>query len=90
MLGHVGDGNFHAIYLIDPSDKDEFERASRVNERMTERALAMGGTCTGEHGIGIGKQHALRAQHGEGVDVMRAIKTALDPAGILNPGKVLA
>ena len=90
MLGHVGDGNFHAIYLIDPSDEDEFARASRVNERMIERALAMGGTCTGEHGVGIGKQDALRAQHGAGVDVMRAIKTAMDPAGILNPGKVLA
>ena len=57
---------------------------------MIERALAMGGTCTGEHGVGIGKQDALRAQHGAGVDVMRAIKTAMDPAGILNPGKVLA
>ena len=90
MLGHVGDGNFHAVYLIDPKDKDEFARASRVNERMIERALAVGGTCTGEHGIGIGKQNALLAQHGPGVEVMRSIKTALDPAGILNPGKVLA
>ena len=89
MLGHVGDGNFHAVYLIDPSDKEEFERASRVNDRMTERALTVGGTCTGEHGVGIGKQRALKAQHGAGVDVMRAIKTALDPDGILNPGKIL-
>ncbi len=90
ILGHVGDGNFHAIFLVDREDRDEMERAQRANARMIERALACGGTCTGEHGIGLGKLGVLRAQHGEGVDVMRALKKALDPRGILNPGKVVA
>lgn len=89
ILGHVGDGNFHAIFLVDPEDAEELKRAERVNERMIERSLAMGGTCTGEHGIGLGKIAALRDQHGEGVAIMRTIKDALDPLGILNPGKVL-
>lgn len=90
ILGHVGDGNFHAIFLVDPSDPDEMERAKRVNDRMIERVLSVGGTCTGEHGIGIGKLSTLRDQHGEGVAVMQAIKDSLDPEGLLNPGKVLA
>lgn len=90
ILGHVGDGNFHAIFLVDPSDADEMDRAQRVNDRMIERVLAVGGTCTGEHGIGIGKLSTLRDQHGEGVAVMQSIKDSLDPEGLLNPGKVLA
>ena len=90
ILGHVGDGNFHAIFLVDPENKDEMARATRVSGRMVERALAMGGTCTGEHGIGIGKREALIQQHGDGVEVMRLLKRALDPAGILNPDKILA
>lgn len=90
ILGHVGDGNFHAIFLVDPTDADEMDRAKQVNDRMIERVLAVGGTCTGEHGIGIGKLSTLRDQHGEGVAVMQAIKDALDPDGLLNPGKVLA
>lgn len=90
ILGHVGDGNFHAIFLVDPTDADEMDRAKRVNDHMIERVLAVGGTCTGEHGIGIGKLSTLRDQHGEGVAVMQAIKDALDPEGLLNPGKVLA
>ncbi len=89
ILGHVGDGNFHAIFLVDPEDEDEMDRATLANKRMVERALAIGGTCTGEHGIGIGKKEALIAQHGAGVDVMRVLKKALDPDGILNPDKVL-
>ncbi len=88
ILGHVGDGNFHAIFLVDPSDRAELGRASKVNNRMIESAIAAGGTCTGEHGIGLGKLDWLRAEHGEGAAVMRALKDALDPAGILNPGKV--
>lgn len=89
ILGHVGDGNFHAIFLVDPEDADEMDRAKRASDLMVERSLAMGGTCTGEHGIGIGKQEALRAQHPDGIEVMRAVKAALDPAGIMNPGKIL-
>lgn len=89
ILGHVGDGNFHAIFLVDPADEDEMGRATRANGRMVERALAMGGTCTGEHGIGIGKKDMLIGQHGDGVDVMRLLKRALDPDGVLNPDKVL-
>lgn len=90
ILGHVGDGNFHAIFLVDPENKDEMARATRVSRRMVERALATGGTCTGEHGIGIGKREALVQQHGDGVEVMRLLKRALDPTGILNPDKILA
>ena len=90
ILGHVGDGNFHAIFLVDPSDEAEMGRARIANQRMIDRSLAMGGTCTGEHGIGIGKHQALIDQHGEGVAVMQALKAAMDPTGILNPGKILA
>ena len=89
ILGHVGDGNFHAVFLVDPDDDEEMSRARSVNDRMIERTLAFGGTCTGEHGIGLGKIGVLRDQHGEGVSVMRAIKDALDPLGIFNPGKIL-
>ena len=89
ILGHVGDGHFHAIFLVDPEDSKEMSLARNANDRMIERALAVGGTCTGEHGIGIGKIGVLRDQHGEGVMVMQAIKDALDPLGILNPGKIL-
>ena len=89
IVGHVGDGNFHMVFLLDPDDSDEMERATEASNKITELALSMGGTCTGEHGIGVGKRDYLIAEHGEGVDVMASIKTALDPAGIMNPGKVL-
>lgn len=89
ILGHVGDGNFHVIFLVDPDDPREWEAVRGVNRRMVERALAADGTCTGEHGIGVGKKEALLAELGEDVvDVMRAIRRALDPHGILNPGKI--
>lgn len=91
IVGHVGDGNFHTIILVDPEDADEIARAEALNHRIVERALALGGTCTGEHGIGIGKQHFLVAEHGDAaVDTMRLIKQALDPHNLLNPGKVIA
>lgn len=89
IVGHVGDGNFHLTFIIDPDDMEEMRRVEGVHGRMVERALAMGGTCSGEHGVGLGKIAALRSERGNGVEVMRRVKAALDPAGILNPGKVL-
>ena len=89
IVGHVGDGNFHVTFLLDPDDPGETARADGVSGRMVERALAMGGTCTGEHGIGMGKIGYLEAEHGEAVELMRRIKRAFDPQNILNPGKVL-
>lgn len=90
MVGHVGDGNFHLIMLIDPANSEELAEARRIHDRMIVRALSLDGTCTGEHGIGEGKMAFLEAEHGEGVAVMRAIKQALDPLGILNPGKMFS
>jgi D-lactate dehydrogenase (cytochrome) len=89
IVGHVGDGNFHVQFLVEPGT-DEIDRAREVNGRMIARALDMGGTCTGEHGIGIGKLAYLEAEHGAGVDVMRQLKRALDPANLMNPGKVVS
>ncbi|MDA0306753.1 MAG: FAD-binding oxidoreductase, partial [Proteobacteria bacterium] len=89
IVGHVGDGNFHVILLIDTEDKDDLEICKAFNERLVMRALAMDGTCTGEHGIGYGKMDFLVAEHGEAVSVMRAVKMALDPQNIMNPGKIV-
>ncbi len=90
IVGHVGDGNFHLILLIDPKDPEEKVRVDELLNRLVMRALAMEGTCTGEHGVGMGKMKFLEAEHGTGLEVMRAIKKALDPDNILNPGKVVA
>lgn len=89
LVGHVGDGNFHTVILVNPDDTAEITRAEALNTLIVKRALALGGTCTGEHGIGIGKQRFLAAEHGAAVDVMRAIKVALDPLNLMNPGKVV-
>jgi D-lactate dehydrogenase (cytochrome) len=89
LVGHAGDGNFHVIYLLDPASEPELAEARRLSDRMVSRALAMGGTCTGEHGVGYGKMKFLEAEHGEGLEVMRAIKRALDPENRMNPGKVV-
>jgi D-lactate dehydrogenase (cytochrome) len=89
IAGHVGDGNFHVMFVIDPDDPAELATAEDLNERLVDRALAMGGTCTGEHGIGIRKIGSLAKEMGPALDVMRSIKAALDPNGIMNPGKVL-
>ena len=89
IVGHVGDGNFHVQITFDPNDVEERRRADHAAERIARIAIAMGGTCTGEHGIGIHKLEALKAEHGEGVDVMRTIKQALDPNNIMNPGKTI-
>jgi D-lactate dehydrogenase (cytochrome) len=90
LFGHVGDGNFHVLILFDPENSEELAEARQLGERIIDHALALGGTCTGEHGIGAGKIEALRREFGTAVDVMGDIKAALDPHGILNPGKVLA
>jgi D-lactate dehydrogenase (cytochrome) len=90
ILGHVGDGNFHVVFSVDPNAPEEMREVEAINARLVERALAMDGTCTGEHGIGLGKQEWLVAELGDAVDTMRAIKRALDPANILNPGKIFA
>ena len=89
LVGHAGDGNFHLIYVLDPESAAELAEAKRLNERMVLRALAMGGTCTGEHGVGIGKMPYLEAEHGPALDVMRAVKRALDPDNRMNPGKMI-
>jgi len=90
IVGHVGDGNFHVAILLDPDDPAEVERAVAFNERLVERAIALGGTCTGEHGVGLGKSKYLELEHGpEAVRLMREIKAALDPEGLFNPGKVV-
>ena len=88
LVGHAGDGNFHLVFLLDTDKPEELREAQRLNDRLIERALAMDGTCTGEHGIGLGKRKYLRAEHGEAVTAMRAIKDALDPQNIMNPGKM--
>ncbi len=88
IVGHVGDGNFHVLPLFDMSNVDELAKIREFTKRLGERALAHDGTCTGEHGIGMGKINMLEAEHGLGVPVMKAIKDALDPDGIMNPGKI--
>ncbi len=89
MLGHVGDGNFHVFFILDPKAPDEWSRASAVNKAMIEYAIAAGGTSTGEHGIGLGKRQALLDEHGsDAVALMRTIKQAIDPMNIMNPGKI--
>jgi D-lactate dehydrogenase (cytochrome) len=90
IVGHVGDGNFHMLILIDPANPDDVTRAKALHARMVARAIAMEGTCTGEHGIGLGKIGFLVDELGEAVDVMRDIKRALDPQGLMNPGKIFA
>ena len=90
LLGHIGDGNFHLMLLVDPARPEDTETAKQFNRRLVERALRMEGTCTGEHGIGLGKIGSMRLELGEDViDVMRDIKKLFDPDNLLNPGKVV-
>lgn len=88
VIGHIGDGNFHAGMIIDPQNPSDIARANAVNEKIVHYALTHGGTCTGEHGVGLGKIKYQRREHGEALDVMKMIKRGLDPNGILNPGKI--
>jgi D-lactate dehydrogenase (cytochrome) len=90
IVGHVGDGNFHVCFLVDPEKPEELDEVRGLAGRIAERAIAVGGTCTGEHGVGYGKAKFLPLEHGdEGVELMRRLKDALDPQGIFNPGKIL-
>ena len=89
IVGHVGDGNFHVDMVLDPDDTEEVARAVALNERLVARALAMDGTCTGEHGVGYGKIDKLADEHGDALDVMRSVKHAIDPLNLMNPGKIL-
>jgi D-lactate dehydrogenase (cytochrome) len=89
LVGHVGDGNFHMIFPVNPDDNADIAEAERLSDRLVERALSMGGTCSGEHGVGLGKRKFLAREHGDALEVMRAIKTTLDPQNIMNPGKLL-
>ena len=90
LFGHVGDGNFHCVILVDPNQPADVDEAKAFNVRVVKRALAMEGTCTGEHGIGIGKQPYLAEELGEAVDLMRDLKRTFDPENLLNPGKIVA
>ena len=89
IAGHAGDGKFHVVYLVDTDSPDELKEAGDMHDKLVARALALGGTCTGEHGIGYGKIDFLNSELGEGVSVMRSIKLALDPNNIMNPGKII-
>lgn len=89
LVGHVGDGNFHLVFVIDPDDSEEVEKAKEINRRMVARALKVEGTCTGEHGVGYGKMDFLEVEHGPATAVMASIKRALDPDNIMNPGKIV-
>ncbi len=89
IVGHVGDGNFHLSFVLDPTKPEEIAEANRINDRLVARALAMEGTCTGEHGVGYGKIDYLDDEHGDAVSVMRTLKKAIDPDNIMNPGKIV-
>ncbi|QDX92703.1 FAD-binding protein [Brevibacillus laterosporus] len=90
VLGHIGDGNYHTLLLLNPNDSEELARAEEANARIVEFALARGGTCTGEHGVGLGKRKYQQKEHGEAYHLMATIKKAFDPKGILNPGKIFS
>jgi len=90
ILGHVGDGNYHAVFPVDPDDEHDLQRAEEVNAEIVAYALARGGTCSGEHGIGFGKTQHLQREHGDSLPFMREIKRLADPNDILNPGKIFS
>jgi D-lactate dehydrogenase (cytochrome) len=88
LMGHAGDGNFHLVFVLEPDNAEELAAAAGINSRLVHRAQAMGGTCTGEHGVGIGKIDYLPEEHGAALEVMKTIKRALDPDNLMNPGKM--
>jgi D-lactate dehydrogenase (cytochrome) len=89
IVGHVGDGNFHVALMLDREDPAEIADAKALTDELVEYALAHGGTCTGEHGIGLGKLGFLEREHGAQIELMRSLKAAFDPNGVMNPGKVM-
>jgi D-lactate dehydrogenase (cytochrome) len=89
IVGHVGDGNFHTVILVNPNDETQITEAKDLNNRIVEVALDLDGTCTGEHGVGRGKMDFLVKEHGGAVDMMKAVKVALDPDNIMKPGKIV-
>jgi len=90
IVGHVGDGNFHVLMLLDPDNPREWQESERLNRKLVQRAIAMQGTCTGEHGVGLHKMEFMQAEHGrDALDLMAALKHAFDPHDILNPGKII-
>lgn len=89
ILGHVGDGNYHVVFAVDPDNRAELEEVAAINKKMVQYAISVGGTSTGEHGVGTGKIAYMREEHGDAVDLMVVIKSAIDPQNIMNPGKIL-
>ena len=88
MVGHAGDGNLHPLVPYTPGDRISYDNALDAQMEIVEAAIAMGGTATGEHGVGIGKRRFMALEHGDSLDLMRTIKDAVDPNGIMNPGKI--
>jgi glycolate oxidase len=88
VFGHAGDGNLHVVLVGDPADKAEWGKLEEINRTIVERAIGMGGTCTGEHGVGIGKRKFMRLEHGDSYELMQQIKQLVDPRGLMNPGKI--
>jgi D-lactate dehydrogenase (cytochrome) len=90
IVGHVGDGNFHVLMLLDADSQAEWEESERINNNLVRRAISMDGTCTGEHGVGLHKMEFMLAEHGQdALDLMQSLKQAFDPNNILNPGKII-
>jgi D-lactate dehydrogenase (cytochrome) len=90
ILGHVGDGNFHLVVLIDPDNADELDAANKLAGALNMLSIELGGTMTGEHGVGLGKKKYMQAEHGDAYAVMATIKQAMDPQNIMNPGKIVS
>ena len=90
VFGHAGDGNLHVVLVGDPNDTSGWSQIEEINDRIVTRAVEWGGTCTGEHGVGIGKRKYMQLEHGESLSLMRQIKILLDPKGLMNPGKIFA
>lgn len=89
IVGHVGDGNYHVLFAVDPENQQELTEVAAINKKIVQQALAVGGTCTGEHGVGVGKKPYMRQEHGDSIELMARLKAAIDPQDIMNPGKIL-